>query len=52
MLQRLHKGQWLESAHAVFNEIDKDGDGVIDAAEITAFLGQNLSAYEVCSQSK
>jgi calcium-dependent protein kinase len=39
--------RWVESVRRVFEELDKDGDGELDATEIAAAFSGHLCPYEV-----
>jgi hypothetical protein len=39
--------RWVESVRRVFEELDKDGDGQLDATEIAAAFSGHLCPYEV-----
>ncbi len=46
--QGRHRDLWLSSVRRVFAELDCNGDGIIDADEIVACVGEMLPAQEVC----
>ena len=46
-VQDTYADRWVESVRRVFQELDKDGDGELDAKEIAAAFSGHLCPYEV-----
>jgi Ca2+-binding EF-hand superfamily protein len=46
-LQDTFKDRWVESVQRVFQNLDKDGDGALDANEVAAAFSGHLDDYEV-----
>ena len=46
-MQGKYKELWLESVRSVFEELDTDGDGLLDREQLIRHLSQKLSPRQV-----